>query len=59
MSVRPSPIAGAGRYCKLYKLLLLLLVTDRMNTMPKISKASDRIPKFVRDYLNLKDSDEL
>ena len=30
-----------------------------MNTMPKISKVSDRIPKFVRDYLNLKDSDEL
>ena len=27
--------------------------------MPKISKVSDRIPKFVRDYLNLKDSDEL
>jgi hypothetical protein len=29
-----------------------------MNTTPKISKVSDRIPKFVRDYLNLKDSDE-
>jgi hypothetical protein len=59
MSIHPSPIIGAGRCCQLYKLLLLLLVTDRMNIMPKISKVSDRIPKFVRDYPNLKDSDEL
>lgn len=47
MSIHPSPIIGAGCCCQLYKLLLLLLVTDRMNIMPKISKVSDRIPNLL------------